>query len=214
MPSVWWLLHLKVAYIAYTQLLLSVSNALLLDQSRIVVWFYFHLYGFDDGRSFSSVVVDSRPSLKTNASWIFPVVISWFVSPSSQGCFYFSLQNTRYFSRVYNPLATDDNVVGRACCVRETSCRFFQCKFLSIINLLPLLNRLLINVIRLLAFSGRPMIECSECLTWIHLSCAKIRKSNVPDVFICQKCRDAKHTMRRSNRVRTQPKTKAINFKP
>lgn len=63
-------------------------------------------------------------------------------------------------------------------------------------------------------FAGRPMIECSECLTWIHLSCAKIRKSNVPDVFICQKCRDAKHTMRRSNRVRTQPKTKAINLKP
>lgn len=63
-------------------------------------------------------------------------------------------------------------------------------------------------------FVGRPMIECSECLTWIHLSCAKIRKSNVPDVFICQKCRDAKHTMRRSNRVRTQPKTKAINLKP
>lgn len=62
-------------------------------------------------------------------------------------------------------------------------------------------------------FAGRPMIECSECLTWIHLSCAKIRKSNVPDVFICQKCRDAKHTMRRSNRVRTQPKTKAINLK-
>ena len=60
-------------------------------------------------------------------------------------------------------------------------------------------------------FVGRPMIECSECLTWIHLSCAKIRKSNVPDVFICQKCRDAKHTMRRSNRVRTQPKTKAMN---
>lgn len=63
-------------------------------------------------------------------------------------------------------------------------------------------------------FAGRPMIECSECLTWIHLSCAKIRKSNVPDVFICQKCRDAKHTMRRSNRVRTHPKTKAGNFEP
>ena len=78
----------------------------------------------------------------------------------------------------------------------------------------PRRDRPVINVVRLFAFSGRPMIECSECLTWIHLSCAKIRKSNVPDVFICQKCRDAKHTMRRSNRVRTQPKTKAINFKP
>ncbi|XP_020903930.1 PHD finger protein 13 isoform X2 [Exaiptasia diaphana] len=52
-------------------------------------------------------------------------------------------------------------------------------------------------------FAGRPMIECSECLTWIHLSCAKIRRSNVPDTFVCQKCKDAKHTIRRSNRVRT-----------
>lgn len=31
-------------------------------------------------------------------------------------------------------------------------------------------------------FAGRPMIECSQCLTWIHLSCAKIKKSNIPDV--------------------------------
>nr|3O70_A Chain A, PHD finger protein 13 [Homo sapiens] len=41
-------------------------------------------------------------------------------------------------------------------------------------------------------FAGRPMIECNECHTWIHLSCAKIRKSNVPEVFVCQKCRDSK----------------------
>lgn len=25
-------------------------------------------------------------------------------------------------------------------------------------------------------FAGRPMIECSLCGTWIHLSCAKIKK--------------------------------------
>lgn len=31
-------------------------------------------------------------------------------------------------------------------------------------------------------FAGRPMIECSLCLTWIHLSCARIKKSNIPDV--------------------------------
>ncbi|XP_032227175.1 PHD finger protein 13 isoform X2 [Nematostella vectensis] len=61
-------------------------------------------------------------------------------------------------------------------------------------------------------FAGRPMIECSECLTWIHLSCAKIRRSNVPDTFICQKCRDAKHTIRRSNRVRTQSKTRGTDL--
>ncbi|NXC01397.1 PHF13 protein, partial [Orthonyx spaldingii] len=54
-------------------------------------------------------------------------------------------------------------------------------------------------------FAGRPMIECNECATWIHLSCAKIRKSNVPDIFICQRCRDAKQEIRRSNRARTAP---------
>ncbi|KAK7817301.1 hypothetical protein U0070_004438 [Myodes glareolus] len=51
-------------------------------------------------------------------------------------------------------------------------------------------------------FAGRPMIECNECHTWIHLSCAKIRKSNVPEVFVCQKCRDSKFDIRRSNRSR------------
>ncbi|XP_072897809.1 PHD finger protein 13-like isoform X1 [Hemitrygon akajei] len=55
-------------------------------------------------------------------------------------------------------------------------------------------------------FAGRPMIECNECATWIHLSCAKIRKSNVPEVFICQKCKDSKQDIRRSNRARTGPK--------
>ena len=28
-------------------------------------------------------------------------------------------------------------------------------------------------------FAGRPMIECSECSTWIHLFCAKIRYIHV-----------------------------------
>ncbi|XP_051503575.1 PHD finger protein 23B-like isoform X1 [Myxocyprinus asiaticus] len=39
-------------------------------------------------------------------------------------------------------------------------------------------------------FAGRPMIECSQCNVWVHLSCAKIKKSNVPDIFNCHKCRD------------------------
>ncbi|XP_071955174.1 PHD finger protein 23-like [Antedon mediterranea] len=54
-------------------------------------------------------------------------------------------------------------------------------------------------------FAGRPMIECSECLTWIHLSCAKIRKTSVPDIFICTRCRDSKVKVRKSFRVR-EPK--------
>ncbi|KAM9290554.1 PHD finger protein 23, partial [Gastrophryne carolinensis] len=41
-------------------------------------------------------------------------------------------------------------------------------------------------------FAGRPMIECNICCTWVHLSCAKIRKSNVPDIYYCQKCRGAR----------------------
>ncbi|XP_032093762.1 PHD finger protein 23 isoform X2 [Thamnophis elegans] len=39
-------------------------------------------------------------------------------------------------------------------------------------------------------FAGRPMIECNQCGTWIHLSCAKIKKTNVPDIFFCQKCKE------------------------
>lgn len=31
-------------------------------------------------------------------------------------------------------------------------------------------------------FAGRPMIECSLCLTWIHLSCARIKKTHIPEV--------------------------------
>ncbi|XP_069474925.1 PHD finger protein 13-like [Ambystoma mexicanum] len=50
-------------------------------------------------------------------------------------------------------------------------------------------------------FAGRPMIECNECATWIHLSCAKIRRSNVPEVFVCQRCRDARQEIRRSSRA-------------
>ncbi|KAJ8271151.1 hypothetical protein GJAV_G00123330 [Gymnothorax javanicus] len=55
-------------------------------------------------------------------------------------------------------------------------------------------------------FAGRPMIECGECGTWVHLSCAKIRRTHVPDVFTCQRCRDAKQTIRRSGRARSGPR--------
>ncbi|XP_012995812.2 PHD finger protein 23B [Esox lucius] len=41
-------------------------------------------------------------------------------------------------------------------------------------------------------FAGRPMIECNQCGVWVHLSCAKIKKSNVPDIFYCHKCRDSR----------------------
>lgn len=38
-------------------------------------------------------------------------------------------------------------------------------------------------------YAGRPMIECSKCLTWMHLSCVKIKKSNIPEEFFCTKCK-------------------------
>ncbi|XP_053136547.1 PHD finger protein 13 [Hemicordylus capensis] len=60
-------------------------------------------------------------------------------------------------------------------------------------------------------FAGRPMIECSECHTWVHLSCAKIRKANVPEVYVCQKCRDAKFDIRRSNRSRTDSRRRFLD---
>ncbi|XP_030636488.1 PHD finger protein 23B [Chanos chanos] len=43
-------------------------------------------------------------------------------------------------------------------------------------------------------FAGRPMIECNQCGVWVHLSCAKIKKSNVPDIFYCHKCRDSRRS--------------------
>nr|XP_023680546.1 PHD finger protein 23B-like [Paramormyrops kingsleyae] len=49
-------------------------------------------------------------------------------------------------------------------------------------------------------FAGRPMIECNQCAVWVHLSCAKIRKSNVPDVFYCHKCRDCRQDRRPAHR--------------
>ncbi|XP_015196343.2 PHD finger protein 23B isoform X1 [Lepisosteus oculatus] len=45
-------------------------------------------------------------------------------------------------------------------------------------------------------FAGRPMIECNQCGVWVHLSCAKIKKSNVPDIFYCHKCRDSRQDRR------------------
>uniref|UniRef100_A0A673YU93 Zinc finger PHD-type domain-containing protein n=1 Tax=Salmo trutta TaxID=8032 RepID=A0A673YU93_SALTR len=64
----------------------------------------------------------------------------------------------------------------------------------------------LITCFCLKPFAGRPMIECSECGTWVHLSCAKIRRTHVPEVFICQPCRDTKTNIRRSNRARIAPR--------
>ncbi|XP_068171567.1 PHD finger protein 13 isoform X2 [Antennarius striatus] len=56
-------------------------------------------------------------------------------------------------------------------------------------------------------FAGRAMIECNKCHTWIHLSCAKIRKSHVPETYVCQSCRETHGSSdtRRSHRSRVVP---------
>uniref|UniRef100_A0A4W6C4X0 PHD finger protein 13 n=1 Tax=Lates calcarifer TaxID=8187 RepID=A0A4W6C4X0_LATCA len=57
-------------------------------------------------------------------------------------------------------------------------------------------------------FAGRAMIECNKCHTWIHLSCAKIRKSHVPETYVCQSCRETHGVQdaRRSHRSRVGPR--------
>ncbi|XP_062503860.1 PHD finger protein 23A-like [Corticium candelabrum] len=49
-------------------------------------------------------------------------------------------------------------------------------------------------------FAGRPMIECNQCSTWIHLACERIREDHVPSVFVCAKCRGSPIPVRRRGR--------------
>jgi len=38
-------------------------------------------------------------------------------------------------------------------------------------------------------FAGRPMIECTGCLVWVHLKCAKLNRRKIPDEWFCGSCR-------------------------
>merc|ERR1712025_138176 len=38
-------------------------------------------------------------------------------------------------------------------------------------------------------YGGRPMIECSSCQTWVHLTCAKVKRTAIPDVWFCSLCK-------------------------
>lgn len=55
-------------------------------------------------------------------------------------------------------------------------------------------------------YAARPMIECSRCLTWLHLSCAKIKRKKIPDIFICVKCAkgDQQHSKQPSQKQQQQ----------
>lgn len=48
-------------------------------------------------------------------------------------------------------------------------------------------------------FAGRPMIECSGCLTWLHMSCVKVKRKNVPEFFYCDKCKTSGASSSSSN---------------
>ncbi|XP_034022900.1 PHD finger protein 13 isoform X2 [Thalassophryne amazonica] len=62
-------------------------------------------------------------------------------------------------------------------------------------------------------FAGRAMIECNKCHTWIHLSCAKIRKSHVPEIYVCQSCRQTYGLPddRRPHRPRVSPRKRVLD---
>jgi hypothetical protein len=36
------------------------------------------------------------------------------------------------------------------------------------------------------------MIECSSCLTWVHLKCARLTRQRIPETWFCEKCKTLK----------------------
>jgi len=38
-------------------------------------------------------------------------------------------------------------------------------------------------------YGGRPMIECSSCSVWVHLTCAKVKRTAIPDIWYCAFCK-------------------------
>jgi len=38
-------------------------------------------------------------------------------------------------------------------------------------------------------YGGKPMIECSSCSIWVHLSCAKVKRTAIPDIWYCALCK-------------------------
>lgn len=53
-------------------------------------------------------------------------------------------------------------------------------------------------------FAGRPMIECSKCLTWVHLKCAGLRRTNIPDTWHCTKCKPKPTSLNKSDQDQNQ----------
>jgi len=38
-------------------------------------------------------------------------------------------------------------------------------------------------------YGGKPMIECSSCSIWVHLTCAKVKRTAIPDIWYCALCK-------------------------
>jgi len=75
-------------------------------------------------------------------------------------------------------------------------------------------------------FAGRPMVECSKCLTWLHLKCAGLRRNNIPDTWYCSKCKIQKKSdninnsklsgsrKRKSTKIQQKSKKKSSDVEP
>jgi len=53
-------------------------------------------------------------------------------------------------------------------------------------------------------FGGRPMIECSSCLTWVHISCAKVKRTAIPDTWHCAMCKTKSTKSRRNSQAKSR----------
>lgn len=66
-------------------------------------------------------------------------------------------------------------------------------------------------------YAGRPMIECSSCGTWVHLACARVKRTNIPDIWFCAICKSKTSTKgaSRGTKVRARrAKSRKQNISP
>ena len=56
-------------------------------------------------------------------------------------------------------------------------------------------------------YGGKPMIECSSCSIWVHLTCAKVKRTAIPDIWYCALCK-TKSTKGNSAKARARAKAR------